>query len=96
MKTRSGATLLLLAAAILAGCGGKYYRIQDTSTGTYYYAEKVNTLRSGGVEFTDAITGEEVTLPHYTFRDLSKPEFSEEVGEEIARREAEEAAKGDD
>jgi hypothetical protein len=67
--------LVLVAALLVAGCGGSYYKVTDPATGNEYYTEKVNERGSGAVTIKDAATGDNVTLQNSHVTEVSKEEF---------------------
>ena len=80
-RRRTIITLAAVGATTLAlsGCA-KHYRYIDIGTDSEYYAKggKVNK-RAGTVTFTDAETGNRVTLQSYERERISKREFREET-----------------
>lgn len=66
--------LLFIALSFLFGCTN-YYRITNPDTGKAYYSTEVDEKGDGVLEFTDATTGEKVTLPGSEVREITKEEF---------------------
>jgi uncharacterized protein YceK len=64
-------------ALSFAGCGSiYYYKITDPSTGNAYYSQKVEKQKQGGsVSFTDAKSGNMVTLQNSEIAEISKDEY---------------------
>jgi uncharacterized protein YceK len=64
-------------ALSIAGCGSiYYYKITDPSTGNAYYSQKVEKQKQGGsVSFTDAKSGNMVTLQNSEIAEISKDEY---------------------
>ena len=67
--------LALSAAVLIAGCTS-YYQIRDPESGYVYYTEDMKSLAGGAVRFTDAQTGNEVTLQDSAVEEISKDEFN--------------------
>lgn len=65
---------LFIASSFLFGCTN-YYRITNPSTGKAYYTSELDKKGDGVLEFTDARTGEKVTLPGSEVREITKEEF---------------------
>ncbi len=63
---------LFLSAALLAGGCTTYYQIKDPDTGYVYYADDLKTLKGGAVRFTDARTGNEVTVQDSDIKEIPK------------------------
>ena len=70
--------LLALLLLILPCCRG-YYRIEHPPSEKVYYTRKIQGKKSGAVEFTDATTGDAVTLSDSAIREISKEEFKQAV-----------------
>ena len=66
--------VLFIALCFLFGCTN-YYRITNPDTGKAYYSREVDEKGDGVLEFTDARTGEKVTLPGSEVREITKEEF---------------------
>jgi hypothetical protein len=84
---------LLLTVALLAGGCTTYYQIQDPDTGDVYYADDLKTLKGGAVKFTDAHTGNEVTVQDSDIKVISKEEFNIRRYEQAPATEPAEEAK---
>jgi hypothetical protein len=67
---------LLLSAAVLSGGCTSYYQIRDPESGHVYYADEMKTLEGGAVRFTDAQTGNEVTIQDSDIQEISEDEFN--------------------
>ena len=67
---------LLLSAAVLSGGCTSYYQIRDPESGNVYYADDMKTLDGGAVRFTDAVTGNEVTVQDSDVKVISEEEFN--------------------
>jgi hypothetical protein len=65
---------LFITLSFLFGCTN-YYRITNPDTGKAYYSTEVDEKGDGVLEFTDARTGEKVTLPGSEVREITKEEF---------------------
>jgi hypothetical protein len=71
-------TILLLSLLLLAACGGRYYRVTDTSSGRVYYTRDVDTKRrTGTVDFKDAKTGAKVTLQSSAVEKISEAQYQQ-------------------
>ena len=70
--------LLLALIAFLPCCSG-YYRVHHPSSDKTFYTTKIAGKKSGAIEFTDAITGDDVTLSDSAVREISKKEFNTAV-----------------
>jgi hypothetical protein len=70
-------TILVLALLALgAACGGRYYRITDTSSGRVYYTRDVDEKRrTGAVDFKDSKTGAKVTLQSSQVEKIPEAEY---------------------
>jgi phage pi2 protein 07 len=68
-----------LCLFILTGCGG-YWQVVDPTTKEVYYTKKVKKERGGAVKFTDAKTGNQITLQNSEVMEVSKDQFREAVG----------------
>jgi hypothetical protein len=77
---------LVLSAALLAGGCTTYYQIQDPDTGYVYYADDIKTLDDGAVRFTDANTGNEVTVQDSDIKEISEDEYNIRRYEEAPAR----------
>ena len=78
MRRRRG---LALGFLLLFGCGGKtYWKVHDPYTKTVYYTDGLDKLSSGAVAFTDAKTGEEVSIQNSEVKKITEEEFKAAVG----------------
>ena len=76
MKRLLGLGLLLIFA-----CGGKaYWMVNDLNTNKVYYTQKIDNLSSGAVKFTDAQTGNTITLQNHGEKKMTEEEFKAVVG----------------
>lgn len=62
-------------AGLLAGCGGDYYRVNDTAGERLYYTTKIEQNKTGSITFKDEKGGSKVTLQSSEVKDISKEEF---------------------
>ncbi len=69
----------ILCLFVLAGCGGKYYKVTDPTTKTDYYTQDVDK-KGSAVTFTDAKTGKQITVQNSEIMEVSKDTFREAVG----------------
>ncbi len=77
--------ILLAVTAVLlgTGCGGGYYAITDPTTEKVYYTRKFSQVkRSGAVAFTDAKSGNYVTVQNSEIQRLKSKEYKEAIGAE--------------
>jgi hypothetical protein len=75
MRTARLTGLMALALVLAtAGCG-TYYRVTDPSSGRVYYTDGVNRNAAGTVQFKDAKTGADVTLPTSEVLEISSDDF---------------------
>ena len=67
---------MLMAAALMlaAGCTS-YYQVADPTTGKIYYTNKYDQSRSGATSFTDARTGDQVTLQNSQISTITSQQF---------------------
>ncbi len=73
--------LMILGLLFLAGCGGKtYWKVHDPYTKTIYYTEGLDKLASGAVAFTDAQTGNMVSIQNSEVKKITEDEFKAAVG----------------
>jgi hypothetical protein len=84
---------LLLSIVMLAGGCTTYYQIQDPESKSVYYADDIKTLDGGAVRFTDARTGNEVTVQDSDIKEISKDEFDTRRYEEVPAQEPSGEAK---
>ena len=74
---------LALGFLLLLGCGGgaKYWMVNDLNTGgNVYYTQEVDNLSSGAVKFTDAQTGNTVSIQNSLVKKITEEEFKAAVG----------------
>jgi len=69
----TGAALLALVLAT-AGCT-TYYRVTDPASGRTYYTDDVKRNAQGTVQFTDAKSGADVTLPTSEVLEISSDDY---------------------
>ena len=62
-------------AGLLAGCGGNYYKVNDTAGERSYYTTEIEHSRAGAITFKDKKSGSKVTLQSSEVKDISKEEF---------------------
>ena len=73
---------LVLGLFLLIGCAGeaKYWMVTDPSTNNIYYTQEVDNLSSGAVKFTDAQTGNAVSIQNSEVKKVTEEEFKAAVG----------------
>jgi hypothetical protein len=71
--------IFLLALLVILPCCSGYYRVHHPSSDTTYYTRKIQGKKSGAIEFTDATSGDDVTLSDSAVRELTKEEFKAAV-----------------
>ncbi len=77
MKRLMGLGLGLL---LIFGCGGKtYWMVNDLNTNKVYYTQEIDNLSSGAVKFTDAQTGNTITLQNHGEKKITEEEFKAAV-----------------
>ena len=77
MKTTTIAMWTLCGmAGLLAGCGGNYYRVNDTAGAKLYYTTKIDQTKSGAITFKDEKGGSKVTLQSSEVKEISEDEFN--------------------
>jgi uncharacterized protein YceK len=75
MRIRRIPGLLLLAIILTtAGCG-TYYKVTDPTSGRVYYTDEVKRTSGGTVQFQDAKSGAQVTLPTSEVLEISSDDF---------------------
>ena len=62
-------------AGLLAGCGGNYYKVNDTAGDRLYYTTEIEKSRAGAITFKDKKSGSKVTLQSSEVKDISEEEF---------------------
>jgi len=72
---------LLIAAFLLMGCSS-YYKIVDTGSNRVFYTKSISNKKSGAITFTDASSGDKVTLIECTQRKISKEEYEDSVNKQ--------------
>jgi hypothetical protein len=76
MKTTTIATWTLCGmAGLLAGCGGDYYRVNDTAGQKLYYTTKIDHTKTGAITFKDEKGGSKVTLQSSEVKSISEEEY---------------------
>jgi hypothetical protein len=60
---------------LLAGCGGDYYRVNDTAGQKMYYTTKIDQTKTGAITFKDEKGGSKVTLQSSEVKTISREEF---------------------
>ena len=77
MKRLLGLGLGLL---LIFGCGGKtYWMVNDLNTNKVYYTQGIDSLSSGAMKFTDARTGNTITLQNHGEKKMTEEEFKAAV-----------------
>jgi hypothetical protein len=80
MKTRIMALGILCGmAGLLAGCGGNYYRVNDTAGTKEYYTSDIEKTNAGAITFKDEKSGSVVTLQSSEVKEISEDEFKAAV-----------------
>ncbi len=71
---------LMLGLLLVFGCGGKtYWMVNDLNTNKVYYTQDVDSLSSGAMKFTDAQTGNTITLQNHGEKKITEEEFKAAV-----------------
>ena len=72
---------LVLGLSLLIGCAGeaKYWMVTDPATQKVYYTQGVDSLSSGAVKFTDAQTGNAVSIQNSEVKKMTEEEFKAAV-----------------
>jgi hypothetical protein len=71
---------LVLGLLLIFGCGGKtYWMVDDLNTNKAYYTQGIDSLSSGAVKFTDARTGNTITLQSHGEKKITEEEFKAAV-----------------
>ena len=65
---------LIAALSMLVACT-TYHYVTDPQTNNTYYTEDLERVDAGAIEFTDARTGERVSLPSSEVREINEEEF---------------------
>ena len=80
MGTRwTTAWLLCGLAALTAGCGATYYRVNDPAGTKEYYTTKIEQTKAGSITFKDEKGGSVVTLQSSEVKEISENEFKTAV-----------------
>ena len=76
MKTTHMAIGILCGiAGLLGGCGGDYYRVNDTAGQKLYYTTKIDHTKTGAITFKDEKGGSKVTLQSSEVKSISEEEY---------------------
>ena len=77
----SQTTLWMLCglAAVVAGCGTDYYRVNDPAGTKEYYTTKIEQTKTGAIAFMDQKSGSVVTLQSSEVKKISEDEFKAAV-----------------
>ena len=67
--------ILCGVAGLLGGCGGDYYRVNDTAGGKLYYTTKIDHTKTGAITFKDEKGGSKVTLQSSEVKSISEEEY---------------------
>ena len=67
-----------LGLVLLAGCAA-HYAVTDIASGKLYYTDEIDKTESGGVEFTDAKTGKEVTIQSSEVKKIGRDDYNSGV-----------------
>jgi len=78
MKTTTLWTLCGLVT-LVAGCGGNYYRVNDTAGDRLYYTTDIDQSKAGSITFKDEKSGSKVTLQSSEVKEISEDEFKAAV-----------------
>ena len=78
MKTTALWTLCGLVT-LVAGCGGNYYRVNDTAGERLYYTTDIDQSKAGSITFKDEKSGSKVTLQSSEVKEISEDEFKAAV-----------------
>jgi hypothetical protein len=71
---------LVLGLILIFGCGGKtYWMVNDLNTNKVYYTQGINNLSGGAVKFTDAQTGNAVSIQNSEVKKMTEQEFKAAV-----------------
>ena len=62
-------------AGLLGGCGGDYYRVNDTAGQKLYYTTKIDHTKTGAITFKDEKGGSKVTLQSSEVKSISEEEY---------------------
>ncbi len=71
---------LALGLFLLSGCGKTYWKVNDPYTNKIYYSEGLDKLPSGAVVFTDAQTGNTVSIQNSEVKQITEDDFKAAVG----------------
>ena len=66
-------------AAVVAGCGTDYYRVNDPAGTKEYYTTEIEQTKTGAIAFTDEASGSVVTLQSSEVKKISEDEFKAAV-----------------
>jgi hypothetical protein len=68
----------LCLTLLVSGCAS-YHCVTDPTTKTVYYTKHLKNKRNGAVVFTDAATGQKVTLQNSEIKKIKRSEFDQAV-----------------
>lgn len=60
---------------LLVGCGGDYYRVNDTAGQRLYYTTKIDQTKTGAITFKDEKGGSKVTLQSSEVKTISREDY---------------------
>lgn len=89
LKKRKGGSIkkmmriigLVLGLLVLFGCTAKgYWMVTDPFSKNIYYTQKIDSLASGAMKFTDSPTGKMITLQNSEIKKMTEEEFKAAVG----------------
>jgi len=81
-KRRATLWMLCGLAAVVAGCGTDYYRVNDPAGSKEYYTTEIEQTKTGAIAFTDEKSGSVVTLQSSEVKEISEDEFKAGVKDE--------------
>jgi hypothetical protein len=81
-KRRATLWILCGLAAVVAGCGTDYYRVNDPAGSKEYYTTEIEQTKTGAIAFTDEKSGSVVTLQSSEVKEISEDEFKAGVKDE--------------
>jgi hypothetical protein len=67
--------LLILGGLSLLAAGCNYYQVSDPTTGRAYYTRAIIDHPGGAVSFTDARTGDDVTLQNHETTKITRDQY---------------------